>query len=351
MTAPATGGADVVRRLVEESGTVVESCPKRMVYGPCGGVRAEGRCEVDDRACPFVGEAPVRWSGPDVTASATTSLPQRDDGLIVTDLRVRPFDRHSIAEVVGRLRVSSDLVLVGDHHSRADYPPSFLAELIIGEGGAPWVTLSCRDRNRVVLESELAALIALGVVGVHCVTGDARAPSVREDVTQVFDLDSLRLTALARDAGLCASVAATPAAPPRELRPDRVREKERAGAQLCFVNHAGGVAAVSEFVAACRSAGATLGFVPCVAVFTDVQSLAVLNQFPGLVLDPAVTARVMGAADTRREGIDAAVDQAQAMLSIDGVVGVNLSGSATSGDELQSAAIMAEIAGRVRAGG
>ncbi len=326
-----------------------EQCPKRMFYGPCGGVRAGGSCEVDDRACPFVDAPLVRWAGADIVASAP-ALPQRADGLIVTDLRVRPFDRRSTHDVVTLLRESSDLLLVGDHHSRPDYPPSFMVEVILASGGTPWVTLSCRDRNRVVLEAELAALAALGVAGVHCVTGDARAPSVRTDVTQVFDLDSLRLTAAARHAGLCASVAATPAAPPVARRPNRIVEKERAGAQLCFVNHAGGVGAVASFVAACRAAGATLGFVPCVSVFTDVRSLTVLTQFPGLVVDGDVAELVLGAADPRQAGIDAGVAQARAMLAIDGVVGVNLSGAATTGAEVENAAIMAEIAGRLRAG-
>lgn len=334
-------------REIENSGTVVESCPKRMVYGPCGGVRAGGICEVDDRPCPFVDAALVRWTGPSVDGPAR-AVPSRAGGLIVTDLRVRPFDRRSIGDVVARLRASSDLLLVGDHHSRPDFPPSFIAEAIIDHGGSPWVTLSCRDRNRVVLESELAALDEVGVAGVHCVTGDARAPSVRTDATQVFDLDSLRLAALARRTGLCTSVAATPAAPPLALRAARIVEKERAGAQLCFVNHAGGVRPVARFVAACRAAGATVGFIPCVAVVTDRESLTVLEQFPGLVLGPATRDLVGRSDDLRQAGIDTAVEQARAMLAIEGVVGVNLSGSATSGSELESAAIMAEIAGRLR---
>ncbi|MET0327063.1 MAG: methylenetetrahydrofolate reductase, partial [Ilumatobacteraceae bacterium] len=103
-----------------------------------------------------------------------------------------------------------------------------------------------------------------------------------------------------------------------------------------------------RFVAAARAAGATLGFVPCVAVFTDVESLAVLQRFPGLVVDAAETRRVMASPDARQAGIDAAVDQAHRMLAIDGVIGVNLSGSATSGPELESAAIMAEVAARIR---
>jgi hypothetical protein len=38
------------------------SRPKRMVMGPCGGVRADGSCEVAPRPCVFA--APAEWTGP-----------------------------------------------------------------------------------------------------------------------------------------------------------------------------------------------------------------------------------------------------------------------------------------------
>ncbi|MBV9921774.1 MAG: methylenetetrahydrofolate reductase C-terminal domain-containing protein, partial [Pseudonocardia sp.] len=40
------------------------TCPKHMVYGPCGGVTAAGGCEVDAALpCPFVDGPTVRWEG------------------------------------------------------------------------------------------------------------------------------------------------------------------------------------------------------------------------------------------------------------------------------------------------
>lgn len=326
-------------------------CPKHMVFGPCGGVRPGGGCEMDEHPCPFVEADLVRWPG-----TAVPPIGGRPGGLIhalrrgravITDLRVRPLDLRSVDVVARILGPGCDAVLVGDHQSRPDLPPSVMARAVMDAGAVPWITLTCRDRNRVVLESELAALAALGVEGVHCVTGDARAPSVRTDASQVFDLDGVRLGSLARTAGLAVSVAATPVAPPLDLRPRRVVEKERAGAQVCFINHAGGPGPVGSFVAAAQAAGSTLSFIACVAVFTDPASAAVLAGFPGLQLEQGEVAQVLGAADPVQAGIDAAVAQAEAMLSIDGVEGVNLSGSATGGPEEESAAIMATIASRI----
>ena len=343
-----------IARAVESVGHRVDGCPKRMVYGPCGGVRADDRCELDDRHCPFVERQTVRWIGPDLAASTGDRaglFGRHDSGpVIVTDLGVRPYDVSSIHGVASRLAGSGDAVLVSDHQDRPDYPPTLMASLVAEAGARPWVTLTCRDRNRVVLESELSGLHALGVLGVHCVTGDVRAPTVRPDASQVFDLDSTRLVALARQGGLATSVAATPTAPPRQRRAERLGEKVRAGAQVCFVNHAGGSAAVARFVDDVRAAGIDVGLVPCVAVFTDVESLVVLERFPGIVIDEESRRAVLTADDARAAGIAVAAAEAHRMLAIDGVIGVNLSGAATSGSELDGAAIMAEVAETIRAG-
>ena len=348
-------GVDTWRaRAVESAGEPLEGCPKRMVYGPCGGVRPDSRCELDDRDCPFVGRATVRWSGPEhrtdqVPTSASAHFGRApDEPVIVIDLGVRPYDLASVRGVATRLAASSDAVLVSDHQDRPDYPPTFMASLVADAGARPWVTLTCRDRNRVVLESELAGLRMAGAAGVHCVTGDIRAPTVRPDASQVFDLDSTRLVALAREEGLATSVAATPIAPPLDQRPRRLAEKVRAGAEVCFVNHAGGSAGVARFVAAVRAIGVEVAFVPCVAVFTDVESLLGLERFPGIVIDEDVRRAVLSAQDGRAAGVAAAVAEARRMLQIDGVIGVNLSGAATSGSELDGAVIMAEVAAQIR---
>ena len=54
------------------------------------------------------------------------------------------------------------------------------------------------------------------------------------------------------------------------------------------------------------------------------------------------------AAEPERAGIEAAVEQARHLLSIDGVAGVNLSGMASSKGVLHAAGIKAEIGERIR---
>ena len=141
----------------------------------------------------------------------------------------------------------------------------------------PWITLSCRDRNRVVLEQELRGLRSIGVETVMCVTGDGRGYDVRADVTQTFDLDGPRLVSLAASVGIVAAVPETPTAPPVAARPARLVEKERAGASLAVLNHVPFPDMIAHFMKSARLAGLSLPVIAAVAVFTDSASAALLQ--------------------------------------------------------------------------
>lgn len=211
------------------------------------------------------------------------------------------------------------------------------------------MTLTCRDRNQVVLEQELAGLGAVGADGVLCVTGDGRAPGMRPGATQVFDLDGTRLAAMAARSGLAVAVPESPQARPHHLRPGRLVEKQRAGAHVAVLNHTSSPEVVADFVTRARDEGLAIPVVASVAVFTDAATARRLRAFPGLHLDASRVERVLAAPDVRAAGIESAVDEAVAMLAVPGVAGVNLSGRGSSSSELDGAEVKAEIGRRIRA--
>lgn len=320
---------------------MTQGCPKRMDFGPCGGVRPDGQCEMRPGDCVFP-EA-VLWAGPDVDA------PAAQPPLILTDFSCAPFDQADVERVATTLAPSCDAVLVGEHQNRPDFPPTLMSRMLLDVGATPWITLSCRDRNRIVLEQELRGLALLGVGTVFCVTGDGRGYDVRPDVTQTFDLDGPRLVALSASLGMAAAVPETPTAPPLAARPVRLVQKQRAGASVAVLNHVTSPESVERFVGAARAAGLTIPVLAAVAVFTDAVSAAVLQGLPGLELDADIVDRVLAAPNPIEAGIDAAVAEAQALLQIDGVAGVNISGSASSGGTRLGAEIKAEVGARIRA--
>lgn len=319
-------------------------CPKRMTYGPCGGVRPDRQCEMRSGACVF--DDVVPWDGPLMTPTPVGAP------LVLTDFSCAPFDEADVVRTTEILAGSCDAVLVGEHQNKPDFPPTLMGRILLDalseSGVAPWITLSCRDRNRVVLEQELQGLRSIGVHTVMCVTGDGRGYDVRPDVTQTFDLDGPRLVALAASLDMVAAVPETPTAPPVHARPRRLVEKQKAGAGIAVLNHVPQPQTVARFTESARSEGLTIPVIAAVAVFTDSVSAAVLQGLPGLELDSTVTARVLGSADPVESGIEAAVEEARALLSIDGVEGVNISGSASASGTRVGAEIKAEVGRRIK---
>jgi len=322
-----------------------------MEYGPCGGVEFDGTCEVGDFACVFLETPVVRWHGGSAAPAAATSPGAErmrarlaTTRIVVADFPARALDAASLRACAGALRGSVDAVLAGDSgRERVQFPPAYRAALIRAQGVEVWSGFTCRDRNRVAMEGELAALAHAEAAGVHCVTGDHTRTGSRPDATPVFDLDSTQAAALARAAGHLVSVAEAPATPPVERRAARLLEKERAGAEICFVNHAGGVEPVAAFLAEARGLGSQLGFIPCVPVVLDRASAELLKTFTTLVLPPGYLDGILAARDPRAAGIAAAVELGRGFLALDGVVGVNLSGGTQAGGELEFARALAEI--------
>ncbi|WP_298742623.1 methylenetetrahydrofolate reductase C-terminal domain-containing protein [uncultured Microbacterium sp.] len=334
------------------------SCPKHMTYGPCGGVGFDGSCEIDAATrCAFVDIDTVRWRrppAPTVVQSPSAGSERvrallGERPLVVADFPARAVDARSLEECVAAMAGPVDAVLSGDAGpARVQFAPSYRARLIADADMLPFIGLNCRDRNRVALEGELAGLAHAGAGVVHCITGDHTHTGSRPDAMPVFDLDATELTALARAAGHLVSVAESPTTPPVDRRAARLREKEKAGAELCFVNHCGGAEPVARFIAQARMLGSTSGFLPCVPVVLDEGSAHLLRTFTTLVLPPGYLESILSAADPREAGIAAAVSLSLAMLQIEGVVGVDLSGGAAPGRETEHAQSLAEIAHRLK---
>jgi methylenetetrahydrofolate reductase (NADPH) len=328
----------------------MSACPKTMVHGPCGGVHPDGTCEVGGRRCAFLAESSSPLSTPlPAPERAPFGLGARElmalwdrRPLITVELACEPLSTEAQRAAAAAVAGHVDAALLGDAPwARVQLPPSLRAQIVAAEGVRPWASLTCRDRNRVALEGELAGLAAVGVPAVHCVTGDHPLLGHRPDAAPVFDLDATRLASLAAATGMLVSAAESPSAPPRARRPARMAAKAVAGAHVCFVNHASEPGEVEDFVGALRAAAPGVRCIVCIPLVLSEAGVERLAAFvPGAVVPVGALAATY-ADDPVGGAVRTAVAHAEALLDVDGVDGIDLSAAAGPGEELQLAGALA----------
>jgi methylenetetrahydrofolate reductase (NADPH) len=334
-----------------------QRCPKQMQFGPCGAVTPDGGCELPEvPRCPFIDGPGPHWEGLDTHSAGLTPAGRafldtaEHRPVVIVDFPAAALDARGFRRAAEAMCGSVDAALMGDHGgARVQFPPSYRALLAAQVGFPVWAGLNCRDRNRVALEGELAALADADVVGVHCVTGDHTRSGHRPDAQPVFDLDSTRLAALARQFGVLNSVAERPDAPPIHERPARLAQKIKAGGRLCILNHTGSAAAAQTFIEAARAAGANVPFIASVAVVTSHHAAAQMAEhYPDAL--PGRLDAILCAADPREAGLQAALELSRELLDLPGVIGVDLSGGPLPGQETEFARDLAELSRAVRRG-
>ena len=85
-------------------------------------------------------------------------------------------------------------VNITDNQSSVMRMGSFPACVMLKNAGlTPILQLTCRDRNRIALQSELLGAAALGIENILCLTGDHTKMGDHPGAKPVFDLDSVSL--------------------------------------------------------------------------------------------------------------------------------------------------------------
>jgi len=146
------------------------------------------------------------------------------------------------------LKDKVDALNVTDHQSSVMRFPSLGGCLAIKEqGGEPILQMTCRDRNRLALQSELLLAYTRGIRNVLCLTGDAVPIGDHKEAKGVFDFDSvqllraIRLMESGQDIGsnsldgaveFCVGAIVTPEARPIEPQLIKFEKKVEAGAQF-----------------------------------------------------------------------------------------------------------------------
>ncbi|UCF09306.1 MAG: methylenetetrahydrofolate reductase [Candidatus Bipolaricaulota bacterium] len=171
------------------------------------------------------------------------------DGKFVVTSEVAPPKGIDVAEMlehVEALGARVDAINFTDQQSSVMRLGSLIAaRLCIERDVTPVFQVTCRDRNRIALQSDLLSAAAIGVENVLCLTGDHVTLGDFPDAKAVFDLDSVSLleaaSALNRGVDLagnelqgstdfCLGAVVTPEAEHVDLQVIKMEKKIRAGA-------------------------------------------------------------------------------------------------------------------------
>jgi methylenetetrahydrofolate reductase (NADPH) len=239
----------------------------------------------------------------DALTSAEISLPATPDATQVRE-RIAVLSRH--VDLVG---------LTDNHAGRPRMSPLAAVALAREQGVATVVHVSCRDRNRLALQSQVVGAAALGSEGILCLYGDP-VPGV----PRVRDYTTTRLLADARDwaapADLALGCVADPFRPDVEAELALLGRKVAAGAdfvQTQMVFDPAGLAAFLEQAAE----GGKLG--DCrvhasVPVIRTARMVEILNQTLPCPLPEKPAAQIAAGG-----GIDLAVETAMTLAGLERV--------------------------------
>ena len=211
--------------------------------------------------------------------------------------------------------------------------------VLLAEGLDPVMQMTCRDRNRIALQSDLIAAGGLGVPNVLLMTGDTPERGDHPDAPGVFDLDSDSLTAAARalrdEATLLSGQTVDP--PPRYLigavdpgagDPDRLARKVSFGTEFVQTQFVFDVAVFGAWLAELRDLGITqrCGVLAGVGPIRSLRALDVMAALPGVRIPAALSRRLRGVPAHRvaDEGMAACAETVAALRELPGLAGVHV---------------------------
>jgi methylenetetrahydrofolate reductase (NADPH) len=272
-------------------------------------------------------------------------------------------DPGALLAKVRPLKGLADAVNVTDGAgARAHMGSLAAAALLLGTGVEPILQLTCRDRNRIALQSDLMAAAALGIENMLLLRGDNPSAGDQPDAKPVFDLDTLTLSMVARDirdqqklmsgqkvsgrANFFIGAADSPVDPPDGWKPDRLKAKIDAGAQFAQTQFCMDPAVARRYAERLAENGLA-GFhmlVGLVPLRSARSARWIRDNLPGSIVPDAIVARMEGAADPVREGRKICDELVEQLSEIPGISGVHIMAPGNDAGLAEAVASAARIA-------
>ena len=217
------------------------------------------------------------------------------------------------------------------------------AAILMSEQLEPVIQMTCRDRNRIAIQSDILGAAALNIKNILCLSGDHQKFGNHQGSKNVYDIDSIQLLSVVRgmrDEAHFASgdaiktppkmfigAAANPFADPFEFRVIRLAKKIKAGAQFIQTQAVFDLPKFKDYMKLVydrglhEEAAILAGIIPV----KSVRALQYMrSEVAGMSVPDELIKRMEAAQDPKEEGIAITLELIEQIKEIPGVKGIHL---------------------------
>ena len=207
-----------------------------------------------------------------------------------------------------------------------------MSKLLLEHGIEPVMQISCRDRNKIALQSDILGANALGIKNILCITGDSVKAGDQKDAKAVHQFESVRLLKQIqafnngidptfgelpdKKTFIFAGAAADPNCRSQKSLENRIRQKKEAGAQFIQTQM---VMERENLIEFCEKIAKPLEIPVIAGVFLlkSYKNALFINKYvPGANIPENIIKRLKDAKDPLQEGIAIAAEQAKDFIDI-----------------------------------
>ena len=216
--------------------------------------------------------------------------------------------------------------------------------ILLDMGLEPIMQMSCRDRNRIALQSDVLGAVSVGVRNILFITGDHQSFGNHPGAKGVYDVDSIQLIKIVKDmrdsdvfqsgdkilAGspdVFIGAAANPFADPLEFRVDRLEKKIVAGADFIQTQSVYNLDKFNSWMDEVCSRGLDKKVFILVGV-TPLKSVKMAERMkfhvPGVDIPDEIYSRIKKSSDPKHEGCTISLELINEIKKIKGISGIHI---------------------------
>jgi len=214
--------------------------------------------------------------------------------------------------------------------------------LILQEGVEPILQMTCRDRNRIAIQSDLLGASALGIKNLLILSGDHQCVGNHPQSKNVFDIDSIQLIKAMREhmengifisgskskmpAQFFLGATANPFADPEEMQLIRLEKKINAGARYIQTQAIYNIDRFYSWMEKVRDRGLheRAYILAGIVVNKSQKSIEITATVPGMDIPDVLIERMKNAEDKQAEGLSIALELIRDIRKVEGVSGLHI---------------------------